>query len=281
MAHDGEHLGDHGERSFLSVVVASKNEAASLAELIEEVTAALRPLCDGSARGLAEFEVIVVDDGSTDATQSVLKELALVYPELRGMLLAAGRGQSSATMAGIRAARGNWIATLDGDLQNDPADLVRLWQALPGHEIALGWRLERQSVWSRRVISRWANWMRNALLGQAIRDSGCSVRIFPRAVGLRLPVFDGVHRFLGPLLLRVGCRWVQVPVRDRPRRHGRSHYNLRNRSLQVIVDLFGIAWLLRRWVGCQAVEVCDLESGPGGSTGDFTASGCAHRSWGD
>ena len=115
-------------------------------------------------------------------------------------------GQSSATVAGIRAARGNWVATLDADLQNDPADLVRLWNALPGHDAALGWRSNRQDVWSRRVISRWANRVRNMVLGQSIRDTGCSVRIFPREVALRLPVFHGVHRFFGPLLLREGCR---------------------------------------------------------------------------
>ena len=182
---------------------------------------------------------------STDRTTEVLRALALDYPELRGLVLGAGVGQSSATFAGIRAARGDWIATLDADLQNDPADLVRLWEALPGHDAVLGWRVKRHDVWSRRVISRWANRVRNGLLGQSIRDTGCSVRIFPREVALRLPAFRGVHRFFGPLLLREGCRLVQVPVGHRPRPHGRSHYNLWNRSIQVVVDLLGVAWLLR------------------------------------
>ena len=154
-------------------------------------------------------------------------------------------GQSAATVAGIRAARGNWIATLDADLQNDPADLVRLWNALPGHDAALGWRLNRQDVWSKRLISRWANLVRNLLLGQSIHDSGCSVRIFRREMALRLPVFRGVHRFLGPLFLREGCRLIEVPVHHRPRPHGQSHYNFWNRSLQVVLDLFGVAWLMR------------------------------------
>jgi dolichol-phosphate mannosyltransferase len=253
------------ERSFLSVVVAAKNEAASLPRLIDEITLALRPLCDGGPHGLAGYEVIVIDDASTDTTRSVLKDLAAVYPELRGVVLATGAGQSSATVAGIRAARGNWIATLDADLQNDPTDLLRLWNALPGHDAALGWRLNRQDVWSRRVISRWANRVRNMLLGQSIRDTGCSVRIFPRALALRLPVFHGVHRFLGPLLLREGCRLVQVPVHDRPRPHGRSHYNLWNRSLQVVLDLFGVAWLMRRSVRCQVVQTWDSKRTTGGS----------------
>jgi glycosyltransferase involved in cell wall biosynthesis len=175
-----------------------------------------------------------------------LKSLAADYPELRAVVLAVGVGQSAATIAGIRAARGDWIATLDADLQNDPADLVRLWDALPGHDAVLGWRVKRRDAWSKRVISRWANRVRNAVLGQSIRDTGCSVRIFPRALALRLPMFCGVHRFFGSLLLREGCRLVQVPVRHRPRPHGRSHYNLWNRSIRVVADLFGVAWLLRR-----------------------------------
>ena len=186
-----------------------------------------------------------------------MKGLAADYPELRGVVLAAGVGQSSATLAGIRAARGEWIATLDADLQNDPADLVALWEALPGHDAALGWRVDRQDVWSRRWISRWANRVRNGMFGQSIRDTGCSVRIFPREVALRLPAFRGVHRFFGPLLLREGCRLVQVPVRHRPRPHGRSHYNLWNRSLQVVVDLLGVAWLMRRPLRYRVVRTWD------------------------
>ena len=207
----------------------------------------MRPLRDARrSRRPARFEIIVVDDASTDRTPAVLEDLAADYPELRGVVLGAGAGQSSATLAGIRIARGDWIATLDADLQNDPADLVTLWDALPGHDAALGWRAERRDVWSRRAIGRWANRVRNALLGQSIRDTGCSVRIFPREVALRLPAFRGVHRFFGPLLLREGCRIVQVPVRHRPRPHGRSHYNLWNRSIQVVLDLLGVAWLSRR-----------------------------------
>jgi len=266
-----------GERLFLSVIVAAKNEAAGLPRLIEEITWALRPLCNCSLRGLAGYEVIVIDDASTDATRTVLKDLATDYPELRGLVLASGAGQSSATVAGIRAARGNWIATLDADLQNDPADLVRLWNALPGHDVALGWRLNRQEVWSRRVISRWANRVRNMLLGQSICDTGCSVRIFPRALALRLPVFQGVHRFLGPLLLREGCRVVQVPVCDRPRRYGRSHYNLWNRSLQVVLDLFGVAWLMRRSVRCQVLETWDAERVAGEFESVASARVCARQ----
>jgi hypothetical protein len=153
------------------------------------------------------------------------------------------------------------VATLDADLQNNPADLATLWNALPGHDAALGWRTTRADVWSKRLISRWANRVRNGVLGQAIRDTGCSVRIIDRERALRLPMFRGAHRFLGPLLLREGCRLVQVPVSHRPRSHGASHYNVWNRSLRVVVDLFGVAWLMRRPIRYRVVPAA-LEEVP-------------------
>jgi glycosyltransferase involved in cell wall biosynthesis len=234
--------------SLLSVVVPAKNEAASLPQLVGEIAEALRPICGPSDMGhrLDGFEIVIVDDGSTDETSAVLLQLAATYPELRPLTLLQNVGQSAATAAGFRAARGDWVATLDADLQNHPFDLAALWASLPGHDAALGWRSKREDVWSKRVISRWANRVRNQVLGQSIRDTGCSVRIFPRAIALRLPMFHGCHRFFGPLLLREGCRIVQLPVIHRPRPHGRSHYNLWNRSIRVIVDLFGVAWLMRR-----------------------------------
>jgi len=234
----------------LSVIVPAKNEALSLPRLVSEIILCLRALRGISSKPtpsqLLWFEIIIVDDGSTDATSLVLTELAEAYPELRWLGMEATLGQSGATIAGFGAARGDWLATLDADLQNDPADLRTLWNALPGYDVALGWRVRRADTWSKRLVSRLANQVRNIILGQSIYDTGCSVRIFPRDVASRLPLFEGVHRFFGPLFLREGCRIVQVPVNHRPRAHGRSHYNLWNRSLRVIVDLIGVAWLLRR-----------------------------------
>ena len=240
----------------LSVVVPARNESASLPQLIAEIVHTLRPLReerpDASGQRLRGFEIIVVDDGSTDATPDVLRRLTSNTPELRMIRLARNLGQSTALVAGFHAARGDWLATLDADLQNDPADLAALWDALPGHDVVLGWRIKRHDVWSKRVISRWANRIRNRVLGQSIRDTGCSVRIFPRARALRLPFFRGCHRFLGPLLLREGCSIVERPVNHRPRPYGTSHYNLWNRSIRVVVDLLGVAWLLRRDVRYEA-----------------------------
>jgi glycosyltransferase involved in cell wall biosynthesis len=203
--------------------------------------------------------MIVVDDGSSDGTPAVLDRLARDCPELRPIRLAKNVGQSAATVAGFRLAKGDWVAVLDADLQNRPEDLATLWDALPGHDAALGWRTKREDVRSKRVISRWANRVRNLVLGQTISDTGCSVRIFRREMALRLPAFHGMHRFLGPLLLREGARVVQVPVTHRPRPHGRSHYNLWNRSLRVVVDLLGVAWLCRR-----AIRYEVATAGPGG-----------------
>jgi dolichol-phosphate mannosyltransferase len=240
--------------AVLSVVVAARDEAANLRQLIDEITRALRMLCDNVSSDLARFEVVLVDDGSTDETQQVLADLSIGCPELCWVTFAAPAGQSSAIVAGILAARGNWIATIDADLQNDPADLVELWNALPGHDAALGWRVTREDVLSKRVISVCANWVRNLILGQSIHDTGCSVRIFSRESALRLPLFRGMHRFIGPLLLRQGARLIQLPVKHRPRANGRTHYNLWNRSICVLIDLLGVLWLMRRPVHYQVIS---------------------------
>ena len=240
-----------GRRPSLSIIVPAKNEAESLPQLVREIAGAFRPKVGGYATGwpIEAYEIVVVDDGSTDETPEVLRALRVDYPELMPVALAKNVGQSAATAAGFRAARHDFVAILDADLQNDPADLATLWDALPGHDAALGWRVKREDVWTKRVVSRWANRVRNAVLGQSIRDTGCSVRVFPRDAALRIPMFHGVHRFLGPLLLREGLDIVQVPVTHRPRPHGESHYGFRNRSWKVVVDLIGVAWLMRRAVG--------------------------------
>src|SRR5690606_15754305 len=146
-----------------------------LPTLLDEIARAFRPLVarpDGQGHRLEGFEVIVVDDASTDETPGVLARLSSGVPELRPIRMARNVGQSAAVVAGFRAARGAFVATLDADLQNDPSDLARLWDLLPGVDAVLGWREKREDVWTKRQVSRWANRVRNAVLGQSIRDTG-------------------------------------------------------------------------------------------------------------
>jgi dolichol-phosphate mannosyltransferase len=255
---------DFGRGHTLSIVIPAKDEAGNLAQLVDEVVQAFRPLLVRSLgrHRLDAYEVIVVDDGSTDDTRLVLERLTESYPELKPIYLAKNAGQSAATIAGFRAARGSWVGVLDADLQNPPNDLTKLWDALPGFDAALGWRTTREDCCSKRMISRIANQVRNFVLGQSIKDTGCSVRIFRREMALRLPSFHGVHRFLGPLLLREGCRVVQVPVSHRPRSRGKSHYHFRNRSIRVVVDLLGVTWLLRRAIRFEVIPTTESSIQP-------------------
>ena len=252
----------------LSIVIPARDEAANLPRLVREVVDAFRPLLGRSRprHQLDRFEIVVVDDGSTDKSAAVLLGLAETYPELRLLFLAENSGQSAATIAGFRAARGDWVGVLDADLQNPPEELAKLWDALPGFDAALGWRTTREDRLTKRLVSRLANRMRNLFLGQSILDTGCSVRIFPKEIALRLPAFRGVHRFFGPLLIREGCRIVQVPVRHRPRVSGKSHYHFGNRSIQVVIDLIGVAWLLQRPIRFRSASSAEIVSGQPGAS---------------
>jgi glycosyltransferase involved in cell wall biosynthesis len=229
----------------LSVVVPVHNEAGNLESLVEEIHAALD--------GHPAFEVVYVDDASDDDTPRRLGELGRRYPRLRVLRHRVNCGQSTAIATGVRRAHGRLVATLDGDGQNDPADLPVLLQrwdleagAGPDPLLLAGWRSQRRDTWLRRVSSRIANGVRSRLLGDATPDTGCGLKLFEREAYLALPFFDHMHRFLPALFLRAGGRVVSVPVRHRPRLRGSSHYGVWNRLWVGIVDLFGVAWLRRR-----------------------------------
>ena len=228
----------------LSVVVPVRNEADNIERLVDEIHAALE--------GRVEFELIYVDDGSTDDTPQRLREVARRHPRLRVLRHTRSHGQSTAIATGVRAASHPWIATLDGDGQNDPADLpllldrVRVGHRPPGLALVAGWRTRRQDTLVRRLSSRVANAVRGRLLGDHMPDTGCGLKLFPRELFLRLPFFDHMHRFLPALVLREGAQVAAVPVRHRERVAGRSKYGIGNRLWVGIVDLFGVMWLNRR-----------------------------------
>lgn len=240
----------------LSIVVPVRNEAESILPLLEEIHAALE--------GKGEFEVIYVDDGSTDATPERLAQAQARYPRLRVLAHAKSCGQSAALMSGVRAARGAWIATLDGDGQNDPADIAKLLQVRDsaGREVRLvsGYRRKRQDSWLKRLSSKIANGVRSRLLGDATPDTGCGLKLILRATYLELPFFDHMHRFLPALVQRAGGATLSVEVGHRPRTRGRSNYGVLDRLWVGIVDLAGVMWLKRR---ASLPEAREINRGPG------------------
>jgi dolichol-phosphate mannosyltransferase len=241
----------------LSVVIPVRNEQDNIAPLIAEIRAALD--------GRADYEIVYVDDGSRDDTAARLADAARAFPRLRVLTHARSCGQSAALASAVRAARGEWIATLDGDGQNDPADIPKLLavaQAAPpasNLQLVAGYRRRRQDSWLKRMSSRIANGVRARLLNDATPDTGCGLKLFPRAVFLQLPYFDHMHRFLPALVQRNGGRTVSVEVHHRPRTRGTSKYGVHNRLWVGIVDLLGVMWLQRRM---RRPEIRESNAGP-------------------
>jgi len=227
----------------LSVVIPAHNESGNILSLLDEVEQALG--------GRVPYEVLVVDDGSSDGMDRLLAGAVATRPALRPLRHRRQSGQSAAIATGVRAARAAWIATLDGDGQNDPADIPALWQRLQagtseGLGMIAGHRANRRDTWVRRVSSRIANRVRARLLSDATPDTGCGLKLFSRQLFLDLPHFDHMHRYLPALALRGGAKVVSVAVNHRPRGQGRSHYGINNRLWVGIVDLLGVMWLNRR-----------------------------------
>lgn len=248
----GARLGERVVELAVSVVVPVKNESSNVTPLIEEIAAALR--------GREAFEILYIDDGSSDDTGEVLKGLKSRFPELRPLRHAVNCGQSGAIRTGVLHARGALIVTLDGDGQNDPADipaLIDTFRAQAGSGtlgLVAGQRRRRQDTLSKRLASRFANRVRRWALNDATQDTGCGLKLIPRTVFLKLPYFDHMHRFLPALVLREGLQVAFVSVNHRPRLHGQSNYNNLQRALVSISDLLGVMWLKRRCRLPRAVE---------------------------
>jgi dolichol-phosphate mannosyltransferase len=228
----------------VAIVVPVHNEAENIQPLLREIRAAMAGL---------NYEIIYVDDGSTDATPRILADEARSHMDLRVIRHRVGCGQSAAIITGVRAADAIWIATLDGDGQNDPADIPAMIDVALRRDrtdapiLIAGHRQRRKDDAIKLFSSRIANKVRARLLGDATPDTGCGLKLFRRDAFLALPHFDHIHRFLPALFIRAGGAVVSHPVGHRPRQSGSSHYGTWGRLKVGIVDLAGVAWLQRRW----------------------------------
>jgi dolichol-phosphate mannosyltransferase len=242
----------------LSIVIPAKNEAGNILGLIDGICAAMAEV--------APFEVIVVDDGSTDATGVELTGRMAIMPNLTVLHNARSAGQSAAVHSGVMAARATIICTLDGDGQNPPEELPKLAAPLlaPGSEaigLVAGQRVDRHDTWTKRAGSRFANGLRGWLLKDGTRDTGCGLKAFRRDAFLRLPYFNHMHRYLPALFARDGWQIVHVDVSHRERGAGRSNYSNIQRAMVGITDLMGVMWLIRRRKTAQAQPVVRPDRG--------------------
>ena len=230
----------------LSVVVPVFNEKENLPILIPKLVEVLKALP-------FSYEMIFVDDGSSDGSRRILKEMASQYPPLRVLGFKENRGLSTALVAGMREARGEKIVTLDSDLQNDPKDIPILLEYLDRYDMVTGWRREREDQWLKKISSKIANAVRNWLNDGNIQDSACTLRAFKKECVEKIPVFNGMHRFLSTLVKMEGYRIMEVPISHHPRKFGKSKFNIRNRMVRSFIDL-----LVVRWMKCRAIRY-DIE----------------------
>ena len=231
----------------ISIIVPVFDEADNVLPMAREVAAAFASVAN-------DWELVFVDDGSRDATWERVAEAARANPRVRGVRHTRNAGQSAALWTGIQASTRPLLATLDGDLQNDPAELPRLLRELETCDFACGWRQNRQDAFVRRVSSRLARWARGAALGAEFRDTGCALRVFKRAALEGVFGFNGLHRFLPILVAGGGFSVREVPVNHRARVAGVSKYGVWNRLGRGLHDLIGVAWYQRRRLRPVAVE---------------------------
>ena len=236
------------DEPYLSLVIPAYNEQETVSTLLERVGAALQTIG-------RPFEVIIVDDGSTDDTPRLLADAMARLPWLRVLRMARNKGQSAAFDAGFKAARGQVIATIDADLQNDPEEIPRLLPMLDGHDMINGWRQKRQDTGMRRVQSRIANRIRNWISQEDIQDSACSLKLYKRHCLEGIQLYTGMHRFMPTLVKMRGYTVREEPVKHSPRFAGTAKYGLRNRALRAFVDLLAVRWMKERYMRYEVSEV--------------------------
>jgi dolichol-phosphate mannosyltransferase len=235
---------------YLSLVIPAYNEEESIPTLLTRVKAALDRIGK-------PYEVIIIDDGSTDSTPSLLANAQTQYPFLRILRMAKNGGQSAAFEAGFSAARGTYIATIDADLQNDPEEIPRLLTMLESENVDMitGWRKDRQDSSFRRWQSRQANRIRNSISQETIIDSASSLKLYKAECIQGLKLFNGAHRFFPTLVKLRGFKVLETPVKHSPRFAGVPKYGFKNRALRAFIDLLGIRWMKSRYLRYQAKEI--------------------------
>jgi dolichol-phosphate mannosyltransferase len=229
-------------KPLVSVVVPFYNEEANVAPLHERVSTVFEGL------PAYDCECLYMNDGSTDGTRAALVALAEADPRVRPVHLARNAGQSAALVAGMQRARGDYVLTIDGDLQNDPADFPRFLELLQEYDCVCGYRANRRDTFVRRASSRIANRVRTAILGDGLRDTGCGTKGFRRHCVRHLVPFNGMHRFIGVMMKAAGASITECPVAHHPRVHGASKYGIQNRLWRGLYDLIGVGWLRARYV---------------------------------
>jgi dolichol-phosphate mannosyltransferase len=222
-----------------SIVIPFKNEEENVKDLIEE----LEPVMNGMNH---PWELICIEDGSTDQTLSILNRLAKEKPYLRLVTFTKNYGQSSAFDAGFKASKGEFVITLDGDRQNDPADIPHLLKLIPSCDLVCGYRVNRRDPWSKKITSFFANRVRRGMGLDQVHDTGCSLKVYRKSCLEKIKMYNGMHRFLPALFAIEGFRIRELPVNHRERVKGKTKYNFFNRSFNTIADMLAVRWMKKR-----------------------------------
>jgi dolichol-phosphate mannosyltransferase len=231
----------------ISVVVPVYNEEKNLPLLIPQLVEVLQPL-------EKSYEMIFVDDGSTDKSRKILKEMASQYPEIRMIGFKKNCGETAAGTAGLKEARGEIVITIDADLQNDPKDIPTMLDYLKEYDMVTGWRQKRDDPWIKQITSKIANKIRNGLSGEIIQDSGCTFRAYKRECLQNLKLYKGMHRFMPTLVKMEGYRVIEIPIAHHPRKFGVSKYTTWNRMWRAFVDLLAVRWMKSRHIRYEIEE---------------------------
>lgn len=227
-----------------SVVIPLKNEEENICDLVNEIEPVMHSL-------QKTWELICIDDGSTDQTLAILQKLVVQKPYLKIVAFSKNYGQSSAFDAGFKAALGEYVITLDGDRQNDPADIPKLLNAIVDCDMVCGQRINRQDSLVKKITSRIANWIRKRACKDGVQDTGCSLKVYRKSCLDKIKMYQGMHRFLPALFVIEGFRIREVPVNHRERVKGVSNYNFFNRSFNTVADLLAVRWMSKRHLNYQ------------------------------